>query len=220
MLVYVSVRTTRSSYRRCQHAFVLGTFIRYIIRLNSLMNDLCRVPSSPMSNSHKPTCWRTRFTTFATPLRGSWPYRIASQSCQPHELTPCCDHHRNRDAGVIVCGDFNSQKSSPVYRYLRDGSIAGHKMKHTLALESAYAPFGEPLTNFTPKFSGCLDYIWYESSDQANTISIGSFTSILVVGMAPSSVCYQCWHPCRLIRMCLPIKAACRASTCRRITCA
>jgi hypothetical protein len=66
-------------------------------------------------------------------------------------------------AAVVVCGDFNSQKASRVYQFLTKGKVHGSRFgeAHGLALQSAYSQLGEPETNFTLNFVGCLDYIWY-----------------------------------------------------------
>uniref|UniRef100_A0A7S0CTS6 Endonuclease/exonuclease/phosphatase domain-containing protein n=2 Tax=Amorphochlora amoebiformis TaxID=1561963 RepID=A0A7S0CTS6_9EUKA len=82
---------------------------------------------------------------------------------------------------LILCGDFNSEVDSAVYkllseRYLRtDHPILkdsnAQKMlsyyqsfDHTLPLESAYAAIGEPkYTNYTGHYIGTLDYIWYSN---------------------------------------------------------
>eukprot|EP01012_Entosiphon_sulcatum_P031967 TRINITY_DN4069_c0_g1_i1.p1 TRINITY_DN4069_c0_g1~~TRINITY_DN4069_c0_g1_i1.p1 ORF type:complete len:356 (-),score=48.81 TRINITY_DN4069_c0_g1_i1:2-1069(-) len=79
--------------------------------------------------------------------------------------------HLPSDARLIVCGDFNSLPDSAVYELLHTGSCAGNhpemrqykrdKPFTSRRLASAYAVLGEPLSNFTPKFQGCIDYIWY-----------------------------------------------------------
>jgi CCR4-NOT transcription complex subunit 6 len=85
---------------------------------------------------------------------------------------------------IIVCGDFNSTPDSAVYELLSHGSLEpGHKemgnyqygnftrdgMQHTFSLRSAYANLnGTPdelkFTNYTPGYTGILDYIWYSTN--------------------------------------------------------
>jgi len=86
----------------------------------------------------------------------------------------------SRGLPLVICGDFNSTPDSPVYdllatsRVQSDDSIfqkdperllpAPSALTHALGLRSAYATVlgREPAaTNFTDKFVGVLDYIWY-----------------------------------------------------------
>jgi len=53
---------------------------------------------------------------------------------------------------VVVCGDFNSNSSSDVYKLFKNDS---------LGMESIYSHFNEPQTHFTPSYYGCIDYIFY-----------------------------------------------------------
>lgn len=78
---------------------------------------------------------------------------------------------------LILAGDFNSTPQSGVYGFLKSGSVgAGHadwqgfpygryslsSPSHSLDLDSAYSPIGEPpLTNACGNFVGVLDYIWF-----------------------------------------------------------
>ncbi|KAJ1946966.1 Glucose-repressible alcohol dehydrogenase transcriptional effector [Kickxella alabastrina] len=78
----------------------------------------------------------------------------------------------------IICGDFNSKPDSGLYEFLSRGRLekehedlerlepyADYKrngLRHPFGLKSAYASIGElPSTNYTPKFNGTIDYIWY-----------------------------------------------------------
>ncbi|EPZ32627.1 Endonuclease/exonuclease/phosphatase domain-containing protein [Rozella allomycis CSF55] len=83
------------------------------------------------------------------------------------------------NSAIALCGDFNSLPSSGVYRFLSTGSIENtHEdfgdftyipyttegVKHLLPLQSAYESALKselPFTNFTPNFTGVLDYIWF-----------------------------------------------------------
>lgn len=98
---------------------------------------------------------------------------------------------------LIVCGDYNSVPSSGVYEFLSTGSVSPNHpdfldgvygrytsegMRHKLGLRSAYAGYRQeprhvedetdrgtelPMTNWTPPFSGVLDYIWYSGATLA-----------------------------------------------------
>ncbi|KAJ2795651.1 Glucose-repressible alcohol dehydrogenase transcriptional effector, partial [Coemansia furcata] len=49
-----------------------------------------------------------------------------------------------------------------------------HGLRHPFGLKSAYASVGElPMTNFTPTFSGTIDYIWYTTGMLATTGLLG-----------------------------------------------
>ncbi len=85
---------------------------------------------------------------------------------------------------TIICGDFNSTPDSGVYEFLTRGSIrqdhndfgdhiygayTSEGLSHKLSLKSAYSNIEElPFTNFTPSFTGVIDYIWYST----NTLSV------------------------------------------------
>lgn len=79
---------------------------------------------------------------------------------------------------IIICGDFNSQIHSAVYRLLSNGTCSDHPDfrgvdygKYTaegftqpFQFKSAYSEIGElPFTNFTPSFTEVIDYIWYNT---------------------------------------------------------
>lgn len=85
---------------------------------------------------------------------------------------------------TIICGDFNSTPDSGVYEFLtrgiirqdhgdfgkhRYGTYTSEGLSHKLSLKSAYSNIEElPFTNFTPSFTGVIDYIWYST----NTLSV------------------------------------------------
>lgn len=89
----------------------------------------------------------------------------------------------SQDLAMMICGDFNSEPDSAVYQYLSRGALDDehtHLLEEVaknladverlalgIELESAmYRAFGmEPqFTNYTRKFKGTLDYIWYTPS--------------------------------------------------------
>nr|CAG8435066.1 7323_t:CDS:2 [Entrophospora candida] len=85
---------------------------------------------------------------------------------------------------TIICGDFNSTPDSGVYEFLSRGSIGqdhtdfgnhiygsltSDGLSHKYPLKSAYSNIEElPFTNFTPTFTGVIDYIWYST----NTLNV------------------------------------------------
>lgn len=85
---------------------------------------------------------------------------------------------------TIICGDFNSTPDSGVYEFLtrgiirqdhddfgdhRYGTYTSEGLSHKLSLKSAYSNIEElPFTNFTPSFTGVIDYVWYST----NTLSV------------------------------------------------
>ncbi|KAK7367114.1 hypothetical protein VNO80_09123 [Phaseolus coccineus] len=80
---------------------------------------------------------------------------------------------------VIVAGDFNSTPGDMVYQYLVSDNPSSNLMLNCLEesppipLCSVYASTrGEPpFTNYTPGFTGTLDYILYSPSDHIKPIS-------------------------------------------------
>ncbi|KAF3901646.1 Nocturnin [Orbilia brochopaga] len=81
---------------------------------------------------------------------------------------------------LLVCGDFNSLPDSGAYELMTKGSIGPHHptianrdygpfndegISHSFNLKSAYSIFPDfPFTNYTPGFSGVIDYIWYSTN--------------------------------------------------------
>ncbi|KAI0814325.1 glucose-repressible alcohol dehydrogenase transcriptional effector [Xylaria sp. FL0064] len=100
------------------------------------------------------------------------------------EPLPSQEYRNNTDIPLLVCGDYNSMPDSSVYELLEKGRIPpdhpdlkGHSygnftrdgIEHPFSLRNAYAHlFGTPdeltFTNYTPSFSGVLDYIWYSTN--------------------------------------------------------
>ncbi|KAK9472540.1 Nocturnin [Dipodascopsis tothii] len=81
---------------------------------------------------------------------------------------------------LLVCGDFNSTPDSGVYKLLSQGHVphdhsdmtgrtygrfTEEGMSHHFQLKSSYAKVGElSFTNWTPGFTGVIDYIWYSTN--------------------------------------------------------
>ncbi|XP_019423636.1 PREDICTED: carbon catabolite repressor protein 4 homolog 4 isoform X1 [Lupinus angustifolius] len=79
---------------------------------------------------------------------------------------------------VIVAGDFNSQPGDMVYQYLTSGDPSSKRVSESLEeppvpLCSVYASTrGEPpFTNYTPGFTGTLDYVLFRPSNHIKPIS-------------------------------------------------
>jgi CCR4-NOT transcription complex subunit 6 len=126
-----------------------------------------------------------------------------------------------RDVALIVCGDFNSEPQSAVYEFLTTGCVEGdhypeleinssnnvqvlpanlRSICHEFDLASVMHTVtgSEPaFTNFTAKFKGTLDYIFYTP----NSLRIMAATSIpeehevrALSGEGLPSTCYPSDH--------------------------
>lgn len=83
----------------------------------------------------------------------------------------------NTQIPLVICGDFNSIADSGVYELLSKGAVNGNHddlsgrtygdltndgISHPFSLKSSYGTIGElKFTNYTPGFTGVIDYIWY-----------------------------------------------------------
>ena len=93
------------------------------------------------------------------------------------EPGPSLEYSCGNQIPLLLCGDFNSSATSGVYELITKGKLAGthsdlanrgygnftrNGMAHPFSLKSAYNGTGElSFTNYTPNFTGILDYIWY-----------------------------------------------------------
>jgi CCR4-NOT transcription complex subunit 6 len=98
----------------------------------------------------------------------------------PQEPAPSMEYSTGASIPLIMCGDFNSLPGSGVYELLSHGSLANsHRdlgsrkygnftrdgMSHPFSLKSSYSSIGElSFTNYTPGFTGVIDYIWYSTT--------------------------------------------------------
>ncbi|KAK3909043.1 2',5'-phosphodiesterase 12 [Frankliniella fusca] len=86
------------------------------------------------------------------------------------------EDHPAAEVSVIFCGDFNSTPDCGVFRLLTTGfapdtledwksneneKISGLSLRQPFKLDSACGT--PPFTNYTVGFSGCLDYIYYQT---------------------------------------------------------
>jgi len=96
------------------------------------------------------------------------------------EPAPSMQYMSGSQIPLIICGDFNSTADSGVYDLLAHGTLAStHSdlanrgygnftrdgMTHPFSLKSSYSNVGElSFTNYTPGFTGVIDYIWYSTN--------------------------------------------------------
>jgi CCR4-NOT transcription complex subunit 6 len=90
---------------------------------------------------------------------------------------------------VVAVGDFNSEPTSGVAEFMVKGilrpdhldfnqqtygSFCDDGLKHPFQMRSAYADITDmQYTNFTPKFKGIIDYIWYNQTALTCRASLG-----------------------------------------------
>lgn len=93
---------------------------------------------------------------------------------------PSLEYSDGTQIPLVLCGDFNSTPTSGIYDFISSGNISHeHKdlgsrkygnltkdgISHPFSLKSSYSPIGElKFTNYTPNFTGTLDYIWYSTN--------------------------------------------------------
>ena len=96
---------------------------------------------------------------------------------EPLEPRPSIEYSGGPELPLIICGDFNSAAGTGVYDLITTGSLPGNHvdlgnrrygnftrdgMAHPFKLKSAYTgPEELSFTNYTPTFTGVIDYIWY-----------------------------------------------------------
>lgn len=96
------------------------------------------------------------------------------------EPNPSLEYLSGSQIPLILCGDFNSGAGSGVYDLITQGSVSGDHsdlanrgygnftrdgIKHPFSLKSAYSGTDElSFTNYTPNFTGVLDYIWFSTN--------------------------------------------------------
>jgi len=99
---------------------------------------------------------------------------------EPLEPCPSLQYSSGPQIPLIICGDFNCAADSGVYELITNGSVPGNHadmgnrgygsltrdgMAHPFKLKSAYnSPDELSFTNYTPNFTGILDYIWYSTN--------------------------------------------------------
>ena len=127
-----------------------------------------------------------------------------------------------RDLPLLLCGDFNSEPESAVYEYIMSGLIQSerselnyyqggdmgnvrilpdlHLLSHDLALTSVlHSSLGtEPMfTNYTQRFKGTLDYIFYSHS-RIRVLAVSTLPDehelCAVAGEGLPSACYPSDH--------------------------
>ena len=99
----------------------------------------------------------------------------------PPELAPSQTYASGSQIPLVVCGDFNSARDTGVYELLSQGGVGPDHpdlarrsygrftrdgIAHPFKLRSAYNGADDArqyleFTNYTPGFSGCIEYIWH-----------------------------------------------------------
>ncbi|KAA8908937.1 Endonuclease/exonuclease/phosphatase [Sphaerosporella brunnea] len=121
-------------------------------------------------------------------LAAGWQKFPASQDLDPN-VTPPPPYTDHTQIPLIICGDFNSSADSGVYELLARGTIGSDHddlsgrvygnltrdgISHPFPLKSAYSNMGElKFTNYTPGFTGTIDYIWYTTNSMNVTGLLG-----------------------------------------------
>lgn len=121
------------------------------------------------------------------PEKNKEPFKFANGGSEDgeeavEEVKPAPSQHYDNggDIPLIICGDFNSDPSSGIYKLLSEGvmapdhrDLAGRKygiftrdgITHPFSLKSAYSHINElDFTNYTPGYSAVIDYIWYSTN--------------------------------------------------------
>lgn len=102
------------------------------------------------------------------------------QAQEALEPAPSMEYSTGAQIPLVVCGDFNSTPGSGVYDLISHGTLSNSHtdlgtrkygnftrdgMTHPFSLKSAYASIGElSFTNYTPGFTGVIDYVWYSTN--------------------------------------------------------
>lgn len=94
------------------------------------------------------------------------------------EYGPSLEYSTGSQIPLVVCGDFNSEQHTGVYNLLNCGALSGDHpdldqrgygnltrdgMAHPFTLKSAYSD-EMAFTNYTPGYTGIVDYIWHSSN--------------------------------------------------------
>lgn len=100
------------------------------------------------------------------------------------EPAPSMEYTSSTQLPLVICGDFNSTPDSGVYELMAHGSLqADHidfgryqygnftrdGIHHPFSIRSSYATLDGtaealPFTDYTPGFTGVIDYIWYSTN--------------------------------------------------------
>lgn len=101
--------------------------------------------------------------------------RVDVQLAEIHSLVNALATFNTTRGPTIVAGDFNSDPTHPVYKFMKtmeDARSSNAKQPNTLyfRFNSSYSNYEgagkEPLyTSFKPNWNGCIDNIWYWSEN-------------------------------------------------------
>lgn len=128
--------------------------------------------------SKRPACTNVEKSAFRFANEDSDPESTPPESAT--DFQPSQEYASGTAVPLIVCGDFNSLPQSGVFDLLNSGTVApnhpdfrGHTygnftragMAHPFQLKSAYGSIEElGFTNYTPGFTGVIDYVWYSTN--------------------------------------------------------
>lgn len=122
------------------------------------------------------------------PCKDKTPFRHSeledeSRNTSPERATtpaPSAEYFTPDQIPLLICGDFNIEADSGVYEFMTKGRVApdhhdlGNRkygnftrdgIGHSFNMKSAYTETNElSFTNYTPGFSGVLDYVWYSTN--------------------------------------------------------
>ena len=95
------------------------------------------------------------------------------------DFKPSQEYTSGNQIPLILCGDYNAERRTAVCDLLENGSLSrDHKVlanrsygnftkngiTHPFKLKSAYQDSSMEFTNYTPGYTGHIDYIWYSPS--------------------------------------------------------
>lgn len=131
------------------------------------------------------------------PCTDKEPFRFANgdheedQKQPPMEPGPSLEYSNGPQIPLVLCGDYNSQPGSAVYNLISQGALSNSHVdiadfkygnftrdgvSHPFSLKSCYSNIGElDFTNYTPPFTGVLDYVWYSTNSLQVAGLLGEF---------------------------------------------
>ncbi|KAL8973164.1 MAG: hypothetical protein Q9183_000127 [Haloplaca sp. 2 TL-2023] len=105
---------------------------------------------------------------------------LGGVEAQQEEPAPSQEYSNGTLIPLLICGDFNSTMGTGVYDLITKGEVDGDHpdlakysygnftrdgMRHPFSLKSAYSGTDElSFTNYTPSYSGVIDYIWFSTN--------------------------------------------------------
>lgn len=143
-----------------------------VVQVAILMEELAKIADT--YTSHPPCKDKTLYRFSTGDVDGD---TDAPPAPQPTPA-PSQEYTKGSQIPMLLCGDFNSLPNSGPYTLLDTGALSPTHpdlgpykygnftrdgMTHPFALSSAYSPEHLRFTNYTPGFTGVIDYIWYST---------------------------------------------------------